>query len=248
MNSRQQPASDLWRNLRRLGSSPATWAWVALILAIQGAGMLVAGPDQQPAWAWFARLGLNRDRFLDGQVWRVLSYGFLHGGGWHAGLNALFLLLIGSRIEFIAGPKILGEALIFGVLGGGLGHLLLAAGGATAPLLVGFSGACMSLLLLLTTLSPQSRMWPFPVSGKSLGLGVIFSELILALIDPALGLPGFSSLGASLADLGLGGGFSLGHACHFGGGIAGWLLGRYLLRSPLNLQDLRRARSRGELR
>jgi membrane associated rhomboid family serine protease len=104
------------------------------------------------------------------------------------------------------------------------------------------------LLLLLTTLSPQSRMMPLPVSGKSLGLGILAAELILALIDPAAGLPGFSKLGEILAGHGLGGWFQIGHACHFGGGVAGWVLGRWLLRPRITLERLRRDRERQEAR
>ena len=104
----------------------------------------------------------------------------------------------------------------------------------------------MALLLLLTTLSPQSRMMPIPISGKSLGLGILTTELFLALIDPSLGLPGISALGNWLASHGMASGFQLGHACHFGGGLAGWLLGKWLLRPRVTLKRLRRDRERRE--
>jgi membrane associated rhomboid family serine protease len=192
-------------------------------------------------------LGLSREGVFSGRIWQVFSYGFLHGGWWHAGVNALFMLLIGSRIEYAAGRAAMTKAVIFGVIGGGIGHLVLAPGGGGA-LLVGLSGGCLGLLLLLTTLSPQSRMMPLPVSGKSLGLGILAAELILALIDPAAGLPGFSKLGEILAGHGLGGWFQIGHACHFGGGVAGWVLGRWLLRPRITLERLRRDRERQEAR
>lgn len=104
----------------------------------------------------------------------------------------------------------------------------------------------MALLLLLTTLSPQSRMMPIPLSGKSLGLGILTTELLFALADPQLGLPGISALGNWLASHGMGSGFQLGHACHFGGGLAGWLLGKWLLRPRITLKRLRRDRERRE--
>jgi membrane associated rhomboid family serine protease len=104
----------------------------------------------------------------------------------------------------------------------------------------------MGLLLLLTTLSPQSRMLPLPVSAKSLGLGVLLAELMLALIDPALGLPGLSLAGRTLTAHGVGGWFQMGHACHVGGGLAGWLYGRWILRSRVSLNELRCDRARRE--
>ena len=240
------PFSNAARNLRQLGSSPACWCGVALVLGVQLLVTAVGGPNRQPAWSWFETLGLNRGELFSGKIWQVFTYGFLHGGWLHVGVNSLFLLLIGSRVEHMTGPAGMVKATILGVLGGGIGHLTLAPGGANSPLLVGLSGACMALLLLLTTLSPQSRMMPIPVSGKSLGLGILTAELLLALIDPGLGIRGFSSLGTWLVDHGQGAWFQLGHACHFGGGLAGWALGLWILRPRITLERLRRDRERRE--
>lgn len=219
---------------------------MAVVLGIQLLVTLAGGQDREPAWSWFETFGLNRQEVFAGKIWQVFTYGFLHGGWLHVGVNSVFLLLIGSRIEHMAGHAVMVRTGVFGVLGGGIGHLILAPGGASAPLLVGLSGACVALLLLLTTLSPQSRMMPIPLTGKSLGLGILTAELILALIDPSLGIPGFSTLGAWLVDHGHAAWFELGHACHFGGGLAGWMLGKWLLRPRITLERLRRDRERRE--
>jgi membrane associated rhomboid family serine protease len=246
MTSTGGPFSNVRRNLSQLAHSPVSWAWFAAIMGIEACVAAVGGSDRQPAWSWYEWLGLSREGILSGKFWQLFSYGFLHGNWWHACLNALFLLLVGSRIEHIAGRAVLVKATFFGILGGGLGHLALAPGSSGSPLLVGLSGGCVGVLLLLTTLSPQSRMMPIPVSGKSLGLGVLIAELALALIHPALGFPGFSALGNGLVDQGLGGWFEVAHACHFGGGVAGWLYGRWLLRPRVSLVSLRRDRERRE--
>jgi membrane associated rhomboid family serine protease len=114
--------------------------------------------------------------------------------------------------------------------------------------LVGLSGGCLALLLLAVTLSPQSRMFPLPVSGKSLGLGIMLAAFGLALIDPALGLPGAAAAGCWLTAHGMGAWFQVGHACHLGGGLAGWLYGCWLLRTRVTLNQLRRDRARRELK
>lgn len=238
--------SNAWQNLCLLRQAPVTWVWVATILGIEGLVVFFGGLDQKPAWSWYEWLGLSREGMLSGKIWQLVTYGFLHGDWWHVCLNALFMLAVGSRIEHMAGPVILVKATLWGILGGGIGHLALTPGTSGSPLLVGLSGGCLGLLILLTTLSPQSRMMPIPVSGKSLGLGILLAELILALANPALGVPGFSTLGNGLVDHGMGGWFKVAHACHLGGGIAGWLFGRWLLRPRVSLKSLRRDRERRE--
>lgn len=227
------------RNLAQIREAKAAWAWVAALLAVHAAVTLAGGLRSMRDW--YEVLGLSRAGFFSGRVWEILSYGFLHGSWWHVGLNALFLLLIGARIEHMAGRGVLTFTLISGILGGGMGHLLLGHG-----LLVGFSGACMAVLLLLTTLSPQSRMMPLPVSGRSLGCGLLIGETLLALINPGLGIPWLSGIGRIFEEQGLGSWFLLGHACHVGGGIAGWMMGRWILRPRVTIDRLRRDRARRE--
>jgi membrane associated rhomboid family serine protease len=225
--------------MSRILHAPASWAWVAAAIGIH---LCVVSPDgPEAAGWWFENLGLSRDGFLAGKIWQVFSYGFLHGSWWHVGLNTLFILVIGSRIEHMAGRAVMMWVTAAGILAGGACHLVFGAG-----LIVGMSGGCLALLLLLTTLSPQSRMFPIPVSGKSLGLGILLAELILALINPALDLPVFSMAGRAMVKHGMGAWFHIGHACHFGGGMAGWICGRWILRPRVTLESLRRERARRE--
>lgn len=232
-------------NFRQLAKSPAAWALAVFPLAIHFT-VVATGVQSPEGKTIFEAFGLNRETFLAGEVWRILTYGLLHGSGLHVGINSIFLLLVGCRIEHMAGRGTLVKTFIGGIFGGGAGHLLLAPGGSGAPLLVGMSGACVALLVLLTTLSPQSRMMPLPISGKSLGLGILLAEFILAVIHPQGAVPLFSNFGKSLVDAGMGSWFQVGHACHFGGGVAGWLAGRWILRPRITLDRLRRERARRE--
>ena len=229
------------RTASSLRRAPASLALSALILVIHLLAVTAGGADL-PA-AWYETCGLSRAGLLAGQLWQLLSYGLLHGSWWHVGLNAVFVLAVGSRIEAIIGSLAMVGTTLAGVLGGGLLHLLLGRG-----LLVGVSGGGVALLLLLTTLSPQSRMFPLPVSAKSLGLGIMTAELLLAVGDPALGWPVISAPARWLAGHGITGWHHVGHACHFGGGLAGWLYGCWLLRARVTLEQLRRDRARRESR
>lgn len=239
MHSSGGPLSNAARNLGQLRSAKGSWIWAGVILVIYLAIESSGGVDRMHRV--YESLGLNRSEVLHGKIWQFLSYGFLHGSWWHVVINALFVLLIGSRIEHMAGAKTMNAVVTAGILVGGLCHFLLGNG-----LLVGLSGGCLALMLMLTTLSPQSRMMPVPVSGKSLGLGILLAALLLALLDPSLQAPGFSRIGNRLVDLGLGSWFKMGHACHLGGGLAGWICGRWLLRPRITLDRLRRDRARRE--
>jgi len=248
MPSSGMPFSNLSANLRQLRRSPATWTWVGIILGIEALVFVMGGPTKPFIHQVFRGLGLTREGLLDGKVWQLASYAFLHGGWLHAGLNSLWVLMIGSRVEYIAGAAALSRCMGLGILGGGLAHVVLAPGGADAAILVGMSGGCVALLLLLTTLSPESRMMPIPVSGRSLGMGILVAALLLALIHPELRVPGFSAIGKMLVKQGNGSWFQMGHACHFGGGLAGCLYGRWVLRPRVSLKRLRQQREQREAR
>ena len=232
-----------WR-FQPLIQARGTWLVVALILGIHGLVELSGGVQQVAPW--YLACGLRRTEVVVGAVWQVGSYALLHGSWLHALGNALCLLVLGSRVEYILGKPGLFKGLGIGILGGALGHLVLSDGGPAAAPLVGISGACVALLLVITTLSPESRMWPIPVSARNLGRGILLGELLFALLNPRLNLPGFSLLGGELARHGWESWFSVGHACHVGGGVAGWLYARAILRPRTTLDGLRKARQRRE--
>ncbi len=234
--------------LQRVGEWARCWfCWlvVLVVLAIQFlVGAVEAG--DRPGW-WYETFGLEREGFLRGRIWTIFTYGLLHGGWLHAGINVLFLLAFGSRLEATLGSGVVARTLCGGVVAGGIAHLLLVpAGAGGAFLLVGLSGGCVALLLLQTTLSPESRMWPLPVSGRSLGWGILLSAILLSLLNPSLGVPGLSALGGLLSEQGFGDWFRIGHACHAGGGIYGYLAGRWILRPRPTLARLQRERDRRE--
>lgn len=235
---------ELAHKFRCLTQSRWPWAVAALILAIHGLVVWAGGPQHIPQW--YLALGLRRENVWNGALWQIISYAWLHGSWTHVVTNALCLLVLGSRVEQILGTRGFLKSVAAGILGGALGHLLLANGRGDAFPLVGLSGACVALLLVITTLSPQSRMCPLPVSGRSLGLGMLISALMLALADPKLGLPGLAAIGEALAANGLKSWFTVGHACHVGGGVAGYGYARWILRPGPTLGRLRHDRQRRE--
>jgi len=235
--------SELRHRLQSVLSARASWSVVITLLALQILVSVAGGPERMP-WL-FHHFGLSRAGMAAGEFWQLVTYGLLHGGPIHVALNCLCIIMIGSRVEHVLGRDRVVKTLIAGVLGGGLAHLMLDSNGP----LVGISGGVVALLILLTTLSPDSRMWPIPVSARTLGIGVMLAELVLALVDLSPGVPGFSKVVEIFSTLGLvGGEYTVGHACHFGGGLAGFLTGLWLLRPRVTIATLRRERERREAR
>jgi membrane associated rhomboid family serine protease len=220
------------------------WLIAALVLAIHGLVEAAGGASQLPGL--YLSLGLRRDGVAGGSIWQILTYAWLHGSWLHALINALCIVILGARVEQLLGTRGFLNAVAAGMVGGAAGHLLLADGGKDAFPLVGISGAAVGLLLVITTLSPEARMFPLPVSGRSLGMGILLAELFLALVNPKLGLPGFAHLGHVLVAHGFAGWFVIGHACHVGGGVAGSLYALWWLRPRPTLARLRRERARRE--
>jgi len=229
---------------RPLGSARVSYAVAAVLVGIWVAVEALGGPDALESI--YRTLGLSRRGFFSGFVWEPLTYAFFHGSWLHVAANAGLLVMFGGRVERILGWLAALRILFGGFVLGGLFHLLLAPDGGDAAVLVGASGGVMAWLLALTTLSPESRMWPLPLSGRNAGLGLLIGSGLLALCHPALGIPGFSWLGRMAVGAGLGSMAGIGHACHFGGGLAGWVAGRWILRPRLTKDDLARARRRRE--
>lgn len=198
---------------------------LALVLLVIEAAVQLMGRESM-AYQFF---GLSRQGVDHGQFGQFATYGLIHGGWWHVSLNVLMLIFTGARIERISGWKTTAAVFAAGVLAGGVAFVCFIPAG-SEWILVGASGGVFALLLWLTTVSPQSRMWPIPVSARSLGLGLILASGAFALCAPWLPLRG----GA------------ISHACHFGGAMAGWLCGRWSLRAPVSLERLKKERARRE--
>ena len=230
------------RNLGRIGQSRVTWATFGFLLLIQAVVSLDGwSPFDAAPWEFW---GLSRNGIKQGFVWQIVSYGLIHGSWLHFSVNGLGLLVLGSRIEHIAGCKVVLVTIAIGIVAGAAAHLLFGSG-----ILVGFSAGVFALWMLLVSLSPQSRLFPVVFCPSLwLGWGVLGLSLIFAISDPRSGFPWpealrISSTGGFWSPL-----YDIGHACHFGGGLAGWVVSLWLLRTRISMETLKRQRARRESR
>jgi membrane associated rhomboid family serine protease len=231
------------RTLNQWKRARWTWMVVAVLWAIHFGSEFTTDADKTTLYLTFAasRAGLEK-----GFWWSLFTYGFLHGSWMHFFCNALMVVIIGVKLEGWLSLKHMSSMSLLGLLGGSCCHI--ACGGRSTDLLVGASGVVMAQLLVFCSLSPQSRMFPIPISAKNLGLGLMISSCILMLVNPAAAIPGFSQIGILLSRKGLGDWFAIGHACHFGGAISGYLYARWLLRVPITREKMLEQRARNERR
>jgi membrane associated rhomboid family serine protease len=241
------------RGLRQLRNAPATWQLVRMLIIIQAAPVIwdlafppgSSAPDKLSQAQ--ALLGLTKSYFLAGDLWRPITYALIHGNWPHLIANAATIVLLGCKIEHIVGTRTLRLVAIIAAIAGGLLFILLTPYAILNDQnLVGASAICFAFLVLLTTLSPESKFLPVFVSGKTLGIGIILANLFLALLNPDLPTGPLARFGAYLSgnlfpDL-----FEVSHACHLGGSLAGYVAGKYLLRPRVTIETLRRARGKRE--
>ena len=210
------------------GGGAMPWIVAGGLILIHGLVELSGGAER--SIRCYELLGLSREGLGRGWLWQFLTYALLHGNWTHGILNALFLAYFGARVSSILGARTFWHVLGAGVLVGGLFHLIAPRGDA----LVGSSGGIFALILWYSTVSPESRMWPVPLSARNFGLGLVLASTILAALSFVPGL------GDS------GGIFAISHLCHLGGGVAGILMARWTLRPRADLAELRARREKRE--
>ncbi len=245
-------AGRVKRAFRQLKNSPCTWMLVRILLIIQGVPLVwnaIApdGPDKLNQAQHL--LGITKTEFLSGNFWQPITYALIHVNWPHLLVNAASILLLGSKLEHIVMKRTFWLLSLFAAVAGGLLFIPLSFHGILPPpTLVGASAICFAFLVFLTTVSPESKFLPLFLSGRTIGIFIILTNLLLALMNPDLPTGPFAKFGKFLTEKGMGEMFQVSHACHFGGSMAGFFYGRWLLRPRVTLKSLQRARAKKEAR
>jgi len=152
------------------------------------------------------------------QLWRVISYQFLHGGGVHIAMNMMGLFFFGRFFEETIGSRrYIGFYLISGI-GGALFFTLLYYAGFFPSIagytpLVGASAAIYGCMMGVAYLAPDIRVYlfflPIPIKIKYIIYGIVAYGICIVLMR---GQDFTSNAG--------------GEAGHLGGLLLGFLLSR----------------------
>ena len=101
------------------------------------------------------------------QIWRLVTYQFLHGSIWHLFFNMLWLYFLGPALEHHWGSKkFLTFYLGCGIAGGVFYLLLVAVGFLGVGSMVGASGAILGVFAACAILFPHFNVFliPFPIA------------------------------------------------------------------------------------
>jgi membrane associated rhomboid family serine protease len=225
----------LTRSFRQLGGASQTWILFLIIIVFQTIPFAYDKLSESQII-----LGLNRHELFNGKIWQLITYVFIHGNWTHLSFNALAILLLSTKLEHIISKVTYWRLCLYATLAGALMFLLLSPCNQT---LVGSSPLCFAFLLMLTTLSPDSKFLPIFLSGKTLGIAIILANLLLATLNPNLPTGPIAKLGQEIANR-VPNLFDASHACHLGGSLVGWIYGIYMLRPRVSLKTLQQRRKR----
>lgn len=134
---------------------------------------------------WFSVYPAGVGRSL--QLWRLITYQFLHGDPWHLFVNMLALFFFGPMLErFWGSRKFLVFYLLCGMTGGIVYPLLVLAGWLRAAYLVGASGSIFGMLAAGAILFPNLTVYVWGIFPLRLvTLAIIFAAIgIVTLLRP----------------------------------------------------------------
>lgn len=136
-------------------------------------------------------------RLMAIQLWRVITYQFLHGKVMHLAFNLLVLYFMGPFIERAWGSKaFLKFYLICGATGGVIYTLLVQLGILPAGSMVGASGGIYGLMAALAVMYPQMRILLWGLIPMTM-VRLVILLVIVSLITIAVG----SNVGGEAAHL-----------------------------------------------
>jgi len=198
---------------------PSLTPWVKYLLIINGAVFVLQiltktyDPElkiyKEPLIEWFAALG--QPPLVALQVWRLITFQFLHGDFGHILFNMIGLYFFGTAIERTMGSK---RFIYFYLTCGGVGGLIFVIstmlGFYEGGFLVGASGGLLGLMAAMAIYYPKAKVLlyfliPIPIRVLILVITVLYTLNILR-----------------------GGPNAGGDLCHLGGMATGfaWLLWR----------------------
>ncbi len=139
--------------------------------------------------------GFDKQFFLEGQYWRILTGAALHGGIIHLAFNAYALYVLGKLVEFLSNRSHLAIVFLLSVIGGGLMSLIFLP---EIPA-IGASGGIIGFLGYLTAYGFKRRKLLSNAFLKNMLFNIGFIAVMGIFIIP--NIDNFGHLGGLLVGL-----------------------------------------------
>jgi membrane associated rhomboid family serine protease len=155
-------------------------------------------PLESPVWGGDISVllaGFVKPLFLDGQYWRILTGGTLHGGILHLAFNAYALYILGKLVEFLSNRAHLAIVFVLSVIGGGVMSLIFIP---DVPS-IGASGGVIGFLGYLTAYGYKRRKLLSNAFLKNMLFNIAFIAFVGIFVIP--GVDNFGHLGGLLVGL-----------------------------------------------
>lgn len=163
-------------------------------------------------------LGLKVDAVLSGQVWRLVTYAFLHARYdiWHLLFNMLGVWFFGTTLERMYGSREFLWFYLTAAAFGGIAHVIW---GVMFPggMVIGASGVVMAIAMLYAIHYPRQQIWFFGLIPIEMRFLVAF-YVIIDLHPVLLALGGEEPMS------------HIAHVVHLAGLLYGWLYYHYNIR------------------
>ena len=193
------------------GSGSNEWAIRTLLILNIAVFFLQNLSRESPVTLW---LSLNLDDVAHLQVWRLLTYGFCHGGLFHILFNMYILWMFGKMVEGIYGSKEFFSFYLTAVIGSGICFLIFEIVSGGNAIVLGASGGVFAVSLLTAMHFPtRIILVMFVIPMQLLHMVILFIALDILFLMKNDGVA---------------------HAAHLGGAAFGYLYYRKGWRiSPL---------------
>lgn len=201
------------RTLRSAGGEPRLTVGIIVVCVIAFLGTGSFGPGGGGGSRLFGDLALFGPAVADGEVWRLVTSGFLHAGIIHIAFNMYLLWVLGNMLEPALGTPRFGALYATALLWGSFGALLVEPNALT----VGASGAIFGILGAAFVLERQ-RTYVF--GGGA--LSIIVLNVVFTFAVPGISIGGHLGglIGGAVGMLALSR-FGRGHAVYGKPGLVG---------------------------
>ncbi len=200
-----------------LHSLPPITRGLIIVNVLMFAGeMLLGNSLTLPLALWPIQSGAFTTGLPSFQPWQLLTYAFLHAGGWHLFVNMFAVYMFGGQLEQLWGPRRYLNLYLASVIVAGVAQLVVAGIAASEPYpTIGASGGVFGLLLAYAMYFPQRT---------------------IVLLIPPIPMPAWlfvTLYGAFELYLGVTGTQAgVAHFAHLGGMAGAWLLIQYWRGRP----------------